>query len=245
MQDDSMSDRWLYASETHPGTRRKNNEDAVLACPDLSLWAVADGMGGHAAGDVASQAITEALAAAKPRVSLAEMVDQIDDLLCDVNHRLRDHGQTHFRGRTVGSTVVALLAGDDVGVALWAGDSRLYRLRHGVLTQITRDHNPIGDLLDDGLITEQTALARETNVVTRAVGGHGQLFLDVAVFDICLGDTFLLCTDGLYRELKHQQIRDLLAAQVNVRECAAQLVAQCLAHGARDNVSVVVSRRER
>jgi serine/threonine protein phosphatase PrpC len=128
---------------------------------------------------------------------------------------------------------------------LWAGDSRLYRLRHGVLTQITRDHNPIGDLLDDGLITEQTALARETNVVTRAVGGHGQLFLDVAVFDICLGDTFLLCTDGLYRELKHQQIRDLLAAQMNVRECAVQLVAECLAHGARDNVSVVVSRRER
>jgi serine/threonine protein phosphatase PrpC len=81
--------------------------------------------------------------------------------------------------------------------------------------------------------------------VTRAVGGHGQLFLDVAVFDICLGDTFLLCTDGLYRELKHQQIRDLLAAQMNVRECAAQLVAECLAHGARDNVSVVVSRRER
>ncbi len=105
---------------------------------------------------------------------------------------------------------------------MWAGDSRLYRLRHGVLTQITRDHNPIGDLLDDGVITEQTAQARETNVVTRAVGGHGQLFLDVVVFDICLGDTFLLCTDGLYRELKHQQIRDLLAAE-SVRECAVRL----------------------
>jgi serine/threonine protein phosphatase PrpC len=241
---ESERDRWLYASQTHPGKRRKNNEDAVLACPDLSLWAVADGMGGHAAGDVASQAITDALSAAKPRMSLAEMVDQVDDLLCEVNHRLHNHGQTHFRGRTVGSTVVTLLAGDDVGVALWAGDSRLYRLRHGVLTQITRDHNPIGDLLDDGLITEQTALARETNVVTRAVGGHGQLFLDVAVFDICLGDTFLLCTDGLYRELTHRQIRDLLAEE-NVRECAASLVAQCLANGARDNVSVVVSRRER
>jgi serine/threonine protein phosphatase PrpC len=140
--------------------------------------------------------------------------------------------------------VVTLLANEDVGVALWAGDSRLYRLRHGVLTQITRDHNPIGDLLDDGLITEQTALARETNVVTRAVGGHGQLFLDVAVFDICLGDTFLLCTDGLYRELDHQQIRDLLAAD-SVSESAIGLVRECLAHGARDNVSVVVSRRER
>jgi len=244
MRDAAIGERWLHASQTHPGNRRKNNEDAVLACPELSLWAVADGMGGHAGGDVASHAITDALSAAKPRASLAEMVDQIDDLLCDVNHRLRDHGQAHLRGRTIGSTVVALLAGDDVGVALWAGDSRLYRLRHGVLTQITRDHNPIGDLLDDGLITEQTALARETNVVTRAVGGHGQLFLDVAVFDICLGDTFLLCTDGLYRELNHQQISDLLAAE-NVCDCAESLVAQCLALGARDNVSVVVSRRDR
>jgi serine/threonine protein phosphatase PrpC len=236
--------RWAAASETHPGNRRKNNEDAVLVCPDLGLWAVADGMGGHSAGDLASHAITEALATAEPRRSLAEMVDQIDDLLCDVNLQLRDHGSTHLRGRTIGSTVVTLVAGEDVGVALWAGDSRLYRLRHGVLTQITRDHNPIGDLLDDGLITEHTALARETNVVTRAVGGHGQLFLDVAVFDICLGDTFLLCTDGLYRELNHQQIRDLLDDD-SVSESAARLVAECLASGARDNVSVVVSRRER
>lgn len=239
-----MMDRWQYALETHPGSRRKNNEDAVLACPELNLWAVADGMGGHAAGDLASQTITEALAAAKPRTSLAEMVDQVDDLLCDVNVRLRDHSVNHCNGRTVGSTVVTLLAGDQVGVALWAGDSRLYRLRHGVLTQITRDHNPIADLLDDGVITIRTAQARETNVVTRAVGGQVQLHLDVVVFDICLGDTFLLCTDGLYRELKHQQIRDLLAAE-NVRDSASGLLAECLAHGARDNVSVVVSRRER
>ncbi|HET6473149.1 MAG TPA: protein phosphatase 2C domain-containing protein [Pseudomonadales bacterium] len=238
-----MEGRWTAASETHPGNRRKNNEDAVLVT-QIGLWAVADGMGGHSAGDLASNAITEALAGAEPRRTLAEMVDQVDDLLCDVNHRLRDHGSTHLRGRTIGSTVVTLLAGDDVGVALWAGDSRLYRLRHGVLTQITRDHNPIGDLLDDGLITEHTALARETNVVTRAVGGHGQLFLDVAVFDICLGDTFLLCTDGLYRELNHDQIRDLLD-DASVNESATRLVAECLANGARDNVSVVVSRRER
>ena len=237
-------DRWQYAFETHRGSRRKNNEDAVLACPELSLWAVADGMGGHAAGELASQAITEALSAAKPRTSLAEMVDQIDDLLCEVNRQLRDHSVNHLDGRTVGSTVVTLLAGDQVGVALWAGDSRLYRLRHGVLTQITRDHNPIADLLDDGLITIRTAQAHETNVVTRAVGGQGELYLDVVVFDICLGDTFLLCTDGLYRELKHHQIRDLLATE-NVRDCAAQLLDQCLAHGARDNVSVVVSRRGR
>jgi protein phosphatase len=238
-----MDNHWQSASETHPGTRRKTNEDAVLACPDLNLWAVADGMGGHAAGDVASQSIAAALATVTPRPSLTEMVDQVDDVLCSVNHQLRGHAQSHCRGRTVGSTVVTMLARDRVGVVLWAGDSRLYRLRDGALVQITRDHNPIGELLDDGVITEQTAGARETNIVTRAVGGHGQLFLDVAVFDVRPGDTFLLCSDGLYRELDHHEIRQLLAAD-DVRQCAAQLMAECLARGARDNISVVVSRRE-
>jgi protein phosphatase len=238
-----MDSRWQTAFDTHPGTRRKTNEDAVLACPDLRLWAVADGMGGHAAGDVASQSIAEALATVTPRLSLAEMVDQVDDVLCSVNHQLRDHAQAHCRGRTVGSTVVTMLARDGVGVVLWAGDSRLYRLRDRALVQITRDHNPISELLDDGVITEQTAGAQETNVVTRAVGGHGQLFLDVAVFDIRLGDTFLLCSDGLYRELDHEKICDLLGAD-DVRHCAAQLMAETLARGARDNISVVVSRRE-
>ena len=169
------------------------------------------------------------------------MVDQVDDALCAVNLELRNHAQTICRGRTIGSTVVAMLARDHVGVVLWAGDSRLYRLRDGNLVQVTRDHNPIAELLDDGVITAQTAGARETNIVTRAVGGHGQLFLDVAVFDVRAGDTFLLCSDGLYRELEHREIGDLLGAE-DVEVCVAQLMAESLARDARDNISVVVSR---
>jgi len=234
---------WQSAFDTHPGNRRKTNEDAVLACPELKLWAVADGMGGHAAGDVASNAIAAALGTIKPRASLAAMVDQVDDILCAVNCQLRAHAQSHCHGRTVGSTVVAMLARDDVGVVLWAGDSRLYRLRAGKLVQVTRDHNPIAELLDDGVITEQTAIAQDTNIVTRAVGGHGQLYLDVAVFDVRAGDTFLLCSDGLYRELEHHEIGDLLDAE-DARQAASRLMATSLARAARDNISVVVSRRE-
>ncbi len=241
-----MSDQWHApwhtAYDTHPGNRRKTNEDAVLARHDLNLWAVADGMGGHAAGDVASQSIAAALAAVEPRRSLAELVDEVDDVLCRVNHQLRVHAKTFCNGRTVGSTVVTMLANDSVGVALWAGDSRLYRLRDATLLQITRDHNPIAELLDDGVITEQTAGARETNIVTRAVGGHGQLFLDVAVFDVRPGDTFLLCSDGLYRELEHREIGDRLGA-ADVAQAATLLMAESLARDARDNISVVVSRR--
>ena len=238
-----MNDHWQSACDTHPGNRRKTNEDAVLARPELSLWAVADGMGGHAAGDVASHAIASALATLQPRATLTEMVDQVDDALCTVNQQLRSHAQTICRGRTIGSTVVAMLARDHVGVVLWAGDSRLYRLRDGDLAQVTRDHNPIAELLDDGVITAQTALARETNIVTRAVGGHGQLFLDVAVFDIRPGDTFLLCSDGLYRELEHREIGEALGAE-DVGMCVTQLMAESLARDARDNISVIVSRRD-
>ena len=236
-----MNDHWQTACDTHPGNRRKTNEDAVLTRPELHLWAVADGMGGHAAGDLASHSIASALASLQPRTSLTEMVDQVDDALCAVNLELRNHAQTICRGRTIGSTVVAMLARDHVGVVLWAGDSRLYRLRDGNLVQVTRDHNPIAELLDDGVITAQTAGARETNIVTRAVGGHGQLFLDVAVFDVRAGDTFLLCSDGLYRELEHREIGDLLGAE-DVEVCVAQLMAESLARDARDNISVVVSR---
>jgi serine/threonine protein phosphatase PrpC len=236
-----VNDHWQTACDTHPGNRRKTNEDAVLARPELHLWAVADGMGGHTAGDLASHSIASALASLQPRTSLTEMVDQVDDALCAVNLELRNHAQTICRGRTIGSTVVAMLARDHVGVVLWAGDSRLYRLRDGNLVQVTRDHNPIAELLDDGVITAQTAGARETNIVTRAVGGHGQLFLDVAVFDVRAGDTFLLCSDGLYRELEHREIGDLLGAE-DVEVCVAQLMAESLARDARDNISVVVSR---
>jgi len=236
------TERWRTAAQTHPGRRRRTNEDSVVSLPELGLWAVADGMGGHDAGDFASRAITEALGGLHHADSLTDLVDQVDDLLGTINGKLRDHSERCCEGRTVGSTVVALVSNGDVGVALWAGDSRLYRVRSGELVQVTRDHNPMADLLDDGLIGEHTARRRESNIVTRAVGGQGQLYLDVAVFDVRPADTFLLCSDGLYRELSEHEIGAALAAD-DPELCAPSLIEASLARGARDNVSVVVARR--
>jgi len=233
---------WHSAAETHAGRRRRTNEDSVVSLPEVGLWAVADGMGGHDAGDFASRAIAEALAGLRRPGSLTELVDQVDDVLGTINARLRDHSERCCEGRTVGSTVVTLMSNGDVGVALWAGDSRLYRVRGGEMTQVTRDHNPMADLLDDGLIGEHTARRRDSNIVTRAVGGQGQLFLDVAVFDVRPADVFLLCSDGLYRELSDQEIRAALSAD-DPDVCAPSLIEASLARGARDNVSVVVARR--
>jgi len=234
---------WHSAEQTHPGKRRRCNEDAVLSRPEVGLWAVADGMGGHHAGDVASRAIAEALRRVRLSGDLSADVDKVEDALISVNDELRLHSRTQCQGGTVGSTVVALLVRGETGVALWAGDSRLYRLRRGRLEQVTRDHNPISDLLDSGAVSEAEAVAADTNIITRAVGGQADLNLDVVIFDVQPTDTFLLCSDGLYRELAPMELQMQLGGEA-LDEVADTLLELCLAGPARDNVSLVLARPE-
>ncbi len=237
----SMNWNWKSAEETHRGKRRKNNEDAVLSRPEAGLWAVADGMGGHHAGDVASLAIAQALAEVTLNGSLADGVDLVEDKLLEVNASLRLHTHVEYQDGTVGSTVVTMLSRENIGAVLWAGDSRLYRLRGVTLEQITRDHNPISDLLDSGAVSEADALAADTNIITRAVGSQPELFLDVAVFDVEAQDTYLLCTDGLYRELDPDELIEGLEGD-EVATSAQNLLEKCLAGAARDNISLVIAR---
>ncbi|MEM7078118.1 MAG: protein phosphatase 2C domain-containing protein [Pseudomonadota bacterium] len=233
--------RWESAAQTHRGNVRAVNEDALLDDPARRLWAVADGMGGHEAGDYASQSVTHALRALALETDLSERVDAVEDTLLDVNDHLRNHARLHCDGQTVGCTVVTLLVEDNVGVALWAGDSRLYRMRDARIEQITRDHNPVSDLLDSGGVTEEQAEAADTNIITRAVGGQRDLHLDVAVFDVLAGDTLLLCTDGLYRELDQPQLQACLE-QRELNAAVDDMRSRVLAGAARDNLSMVMVR---
>ncbi len=218
--------QWSSAANTHPGNHRPRNEDAVFCSSGRRLWAVADGMGGHKAGDYASETIAQTLSDIELSTCLSECVDRIEDSLLEVNDHLRRHARIECDGNTVGSTVVVLVVRDDVGVALWAGDSRLYRVRGRQMLQITRDHNPIADLLDSGAVTEEEALGTDTHIITRAVGGQRELHLDVAVFDVAPGDTLLLCTDGLYREVEAQKKLDSL--RLEVYEAVETLMASSL-----------------
>ena len=232
--------RWRSASDTHVGNFRNHNEDSVFASSANGLWLVADGMGGHNAGEYASEAIAQSLSEVTLTDSLADCVDAIEDRLLEVNDHLREHARSIAGGATVGSTVVVVVARGNVGVVMWAGDSRLYRVRKNNMELLTRDHNPIADLYEQGAVSESEMLGTDTNVITRAVGGQRDLHLDVAAFDVVPGDTFLLCSDGLYREIDTTTLLGALA--LPVEDAVSTLMTRCLSGAARDNVSLVVTR---
>lgn len=237
--------QWDSAGMTDAGKRRAHNEDAILSRPEVGLWVVADGMGGHAAGDVASRMLTEALAEVDVDGSFPEFVDRVDDSLIELNQAIRRHADAHFDGKTMGCTVVSLLVADRVGVCMWAGDSRLYRLREGTLLQVSRDHDPLEELVERGLLTPEEADDHpDSSVITRAVGGQPDLCLDCILFDVMPGDIYLLCSDGLYREVERDEMREILLDQQPVQDRVEALMTMALDRGARDNVSVIVAQCE-
>lgn len=232
--------RWRSASGTHEGARRSHNEDRILEKTDQSLWAVADGMGGHAAGDRASAMVVEALEEVSTGGHLSEVVDQVMRQLGQANDRIRDYAVTEQGGSMMGTTVVVLAGGHRHCACVWAGDSRLYRLRDGDLEQLCRDHSEVQRMVEQGVIREEEAEEHPgANVITRAVGAAPELLIDTRVFDVRAGDRYLLCSDGLYNEVGREDIASGLG-QGEVEEAARILLAQALDMGARDNVSVVV-----
>jgi protein phosphatase len=232
---------WTSAAATDVGSKRKINEDALLARPEAGLWVVADGMGGHSAGDVASNAVVHPLSLIERGESLPDFVEAVEDSLLLVNQQLRDYARHELGGRTVGSTVVSLILSQRTGVCLWAGDSRLYRLRKGQLTRLSRDHSAVQDMVEAGEISQAEADHHpKSNVITRAVGAMEALFIDCAVFAPEPGDVYLLCSDGLYNEVAEDSIRRKLAYAP--AEAVQKLIDEALYNGGRDNVSVVVVR---
>jgi len=231
---------WISAQATDVGAKRKINEDNLLSRPDIGLWVVADGMGGHAAGDVASQSVVNALAQLKSASDLADYVDSIEDKLLLVNHQLRKHGQEALGGRTLGTTVVSLFFIDTMGACIWAGDSRAYLFRDGELSRISHDHSAVQEMIDAGMIThEQAAYHPHRNVITRAVGGSENLYPEVRVFTVKAGDWYILCSDGFYNEITEDMIAQHLV-QETPEQSIRILMEKALAKGALDNVTLIV-----
>lgn len=224
---------------THPGTVRPRNEDAFVDRPDVGLWAVADGAGGHGAGDVASAAAVAALQDLPPALSAAEMLAQVRLRITAVHAELQRRAQEAGPGRIIATTLAVLLARGGHFACLWAGDSRIYLLRDGAFTRLTRDHSLVQDLVDQGVLREEEAEAHpQANVITRAVGAAGELELDKTSARLAPGDLFLLCSDGLFKAVPEAEIGRMLADGFG----AEVLLQAALANGARDNVTAIVVR---
>lgn len=232
--------RWKGHAETHRGHKRKANEDSVLVSRSAGLWAVADGMGGHESGDVASKMVTDALAHIDDGQTLADQVDQVEDTLIRVNDDIRDYARQKYGDRIMGSTVVVLMIRERLAVAMWAGDSRCYRIRGSEIEQVTRDHRLVEDLLRKGEITEQMARKHpKRNAITRAVGAHEMLYLDWVILEAQPFDRFVLCSDGLYTDVPEDKVLDVVNTG-RLDSAAARLVSAGLETSARDNLSAIV-----
>jgi serine/threonine protein phosphatase PrpC len=221
------------AGSTHPGKVRSENQDAYVAQPESGLWVVADGMGGHSEGQVASRMVCDALAGVGPQPSLAAAVRAVLDALVHVNGYLYSMSRREVRPVVSGTTVVALLIRGARAACLWAGDSRLYRLRDDVLEQLSTDHSEEVE----GPAT--AGMTPRSNVITRAIGGCDELEVEQCGFDVRVGDRLLLCSDGLYREMSAERIAELIRSGDAI-SAVETLMQHVLRAEAADNVTVVV-----
>ncbi|MDJ0656473.1 MAG: protein phosphatase 2C domain-containing protein [Xanthomonadales bacterium] len=229
---------WVSDGWTEIGPQRSHNEDALLERRDMLLWAVADGMGGHSAGEVASGRIVDQLSAC----ALSERLGQCRLKVEAALHRCHDGLAEYARQNTlgiVGSTAVVLVARGNYCCVLWVGDSRAYRLRNGRLSMLTRDHSHVFELMDQGYITAQQAEHHpQANAVTRAVGGSSPLRVDSLTFEVQPDDRFLLCSDGLSGSVVAGEMKAILASSQD--HPGQQLVTKAVQNNTPDNVTAVV-----
>lgn len=230
--------RW--GSATHQGRVRQHNEDAVLAGPDV--FAVADGMGGHAGGEVASAIAIAGLAGLRDLRTSDDPSGVLLEALRGVNADIRDRARRDDGVSGMGTTIagIARIGGSRI-LVFNLGDSRVYRFRGGALEQLTEDHSVVGELIRDGQITPDEARRHpQRHVVTRALGVEDTIEPAVSAVDVAVGDCFLVASDGLFNELHDDQMSDLLATPGTVESRARALLDAALLRGARDNVSAVV-----
>jgi type VI secretion system protein ImpM len=220
------------AAASDVGRVRETNEDAFLERPESGIWAVADGLGGHRDGEIASRMVCDALSSLGPCASFDEAIEAAQGRLREVNDHLLRTAARSLVGERSGSTVVALLVRGTRCAVLWAGDSRVYRWRTGRLERLTHDHSSAESGRAAGRV--------ESSSVTRAVGVHPTLTLDVLQDRVCAGDRFLLCSDGLTRMLPEAGIR-LWMESPEIQVAVDGLIKATLDAGAPDNVTVLIA----
>jgi serine/threonine protein phosphatase PrpC len=236
--------KWEAAAATNIGLVREGNEDAYGIRLDRGAFVVCDGMGGAAAGEIASRVATE---------SFLSTIDGLEEFSQDgaraavkrADQAVREAAQKDERRQGMGTTLVALLLADDArhGWLVHAGDSRAYRLRDGRLEQMTSDHSFVEEQVKSGQLTrEEAERSPLRNVITRAVGSSAATEPDVLPIEVSPGDLFLLCTDGLTREVGADGLVHVLKTEHKLSAACSALVKEALASGGRDNITCLLVR---
>jgi serine/threonine protein phosphatase PrpC len=218
---------------------RKVNQDSYAERSDIGVWAVADGMGGHEAGEIASAMVTDHIKSLPANDNIVDMLDAVEKSIMAANQELVEKAASYDSQRVPGSTVVVLIINGDKGAIVWAGDSRIYRRRDNQITQLTRDHSHVQDLVEQGVILESEAESHPmANVITRAVGISEPLELDSQWIDVRPDDQFLLCSDGLSRLVTNDEMQSMMSNK-DSEEVTQSLLHTALVRGARDNVTLI------
>lgn len=226
---------------SHVGRVRSANEDSLVVRPECGIWAVADGMGGHENGALASATVAAAIERIGVARSASDLLARLEDSVLQANAELRrriaDTG-----GAPMGSTLAVLLVHEAHFACIWSGDSRIYLVRAGQIIQISRDHTEVQDMVERGALTpEEARRSPRRHVITRAIGVHDTPELDLDSGEIAQGDIFVLCSDGLTEHVADHEILQAVCDAEAQAACNA-LLALTLQRGARDNVTIIIMR---
>lgn len=232
--------------KTDRGLSREGNEDALFVLPEQQLYIVADGVGGHNSGELASRMAVGYIAQyvalhplsaikEKPllRAYFRKCFEGANELIYKKAKRDKENGG-------MATTAVLCYLGENMAYVVNVGDSRAYLIRDEGILQITEDHTCVQSMLKSGLISEEQALSHpDRNMITRAIGGEPTVKPDFFMFDVCGGDIILLCTDGLYGEMSSERILELAQAPKTMHRLANELVDEANQQGGKDNISVI------
>ncbi len=226
---------------THTSHVRTRNEDSILVNEDEHVWIVADGMGGHHAGDFASQTITNNLSLFKQHASLDDSILLLEENILNSNSIIRKKSYKLGRNATIGSTVVCVYVWNNLLFTFWAGDSRLYRFRNGQLERLTEDHSYVEELVRMGKIDAREAEEHPAaNVVLKAVGIDDRLCMDFEYFELVDEDIYIICSDGLYKDLDETRFAPIIEAHADDMTALSEaLLEKSLDAGGTDNTSII------